>query len=136
MLVRPRNAKVRKFFLFLLLGVLVSCASNAKSSLVHVFLYQDFGPPVIANELIGMDWWQWQSHGEPVPQNYDIKVIVYQGIDLQILKKRYPVVPEKEKDFRYVSYDDAVQYLDKHIDDNVLEATTKTLKATRQRITN
>jgi len=29
--------------------------------------YNDFGPQIIAQEVISMEWWQWQDHGDSDP---------------------------------------------------------------------
>lgn len=115
-------------FIFILLS---SCATNHQTPKTYVFEYTDFGPQAIAHELLGMQWWQWQPHGDSRPAKCDIKVIVYRDIDLDSVEQRYPVVEESLKDYRYVKYDDAITYLNKHIDKNVIEQVTQKLKATR-----
>lgn len=79
-----------------------------------------------------MEWWQWQEHGDSRPQEYDIKVVVYTQMTEQQLESRFPVVPEKNQDFRYLKYEDAMAYLDKHIEENVMEPVTQTLSSTRR----
>lgn len=96
--------------------------------------YEDFGPQAIANEVIGSEWWQWQSHGDSRPAEYDIKVIVYRYVDFDNVKKQYPVDPEQKKDFRYLEYKNALSYLDEKINENVIEQVTKTLQETREKI--
>src|SRR5262245_14339203 len=80
-----------------------------------VFPYDSFGPPSAAFELIGMDWWQWETHGDSHPREYPIKVVVYWNQTLGQTKKKYPVIREKEQDFRYVEYSAAVAHLEKSI---------------------
>jgi len=99
-----------------------------------VLEYKDFGPPVIANNLIGMDWWQWQRHGDSRPSTYDIKVVVYKNTSLEYVKKNYPVVPKEEKDYRYVQYSEAIKYLDEHININLIVIVTSRLKNTKIKI--
>jgi len=79
----------------------------------HVLPYSAFGPQVIAHELIGMEWWQWDNHGDSRPREYPIKVVVYWDQTLEETQKRFPVEREKEKDFRYVEYAPAVKHMEK-----------------------
>ena len=73
--------------------------------------YESFGPQVLAHELIGMAWWQWDSHGDSRPKKYPIQVVVYWGQALEQTEQRYPSQREKEKDFRYVERGEAIEYL-------------------------
>ena len=79
----------------------------------HVVLkYEDFGTPVWSSELLGRAWWQWYPTYEDREAKFDIKVVVYtQNEDLEKIKKQYPVIEEKNQDYRYVTYADAIQYL-------------------------
>lgn len=115
------------------MSALSACSSVVQTERYLVFKYSDFGPPVIATELLGVDWWQWQSHGDSRPKDYDIKVIVYDG-DLSEVKSRYPVSPDEGKDFRYIDISSALKYLDDNIRENILESVTKSLIYTRLRI--
>lgn len=115
------------------LAVLVACASQVKQNTV-VLNYSDFGPQVIANEMIGMEWWQWQSHGESRPTVYDVKIVVFQNIPLKEVKKLYPVNPDMEKDYRYLKYEKALGFLNAKIDDNVMETVTSVLETTRTKL--
>lgn len=117
----------------ILVFLMVACSSDTKEKTV-VFSYVDFGPQVIASEVIGMEWWQWQSHGESRPTQYDIKIVVYRDMPLSHVKKKYPVVSKEKKDYRYIRYDAALIYLDKKIDENVIEDVTSILKETRKKI--
>jgi len=115
--------------LIFVLLTMISCVSIPNTPNTYVLNYEDFGPPVIANELIGMDWWQWQNHGDSRPKVYDIKVVVYKKITLTKAKEIYPIDPANNKDYRYIEYVDAIKYLDEHIAENVFEiVTTKLLK--------
>ena len=89
---------------------------------------------MIAHELIGMEWWQWQSHGDARPKDYPIKVVIYRGLTLAKVKTTYPVVPEKRIDYRYVAYQYSVTYLNKNIADNIMPEVTEQLKQTRRKI--
>lgn len=123
-----------KQYLIAALFCLTACASTQANSSITVLNYDDFGPQVIAHELIGMDWWQWQSHGDSRPRKYDIKVIVYRNVSLDTIKEKYPVIPEKQQDYRYLEYNKAIEYLDKHIEENAFPALTQKLKSTRKKL--
>ena len=115
---------------------LTSCAAlgNGRQK-VLVLAYQDFGPQVIAREVLGMEWWQWQEHGDSDPAvRDDIKVAVYKKIPLAEVKNKYPVEPEQKKDVRYLEYQNALNFLDEKITENLMEDVTDTLKKTRGKI--
>lgn len=99
-----------------------------------VFDYEDFGPQVVASEIVGVEWWQWQTHGDSKPIECDVKVVVYRGIALKAVQEKYPLDSEQNKDYRYLEYEDALAYLDRKIDENVIDAVTDRLKGTRQNI--
>jgi hypothetical protein len=121
-------------FRLLLLTFLCSCANVSVEENTSVLKYEEFGPPALANNLIGMDWWQWQSHGDSRPKKYDINVVVYKDVDLKKVKHKYPVSPKDLQDFRYVEYRKAIDYLDNAINENVIEELTQTLMNTKQKI--
>ena len=104
------------FFLALLLFV-AGCAKGGDAHTL-VLAYDDFGPMSMSWELIGLDVWQWENSDDGDPNSkYPIKVVVYKDIPLETVQRTYPVVPEKEQDYRYVRYSDALIYLDLHIAD-------------------
>ncbi len=113
--------------------LLAACANQVKQNTV-VLNYSDFGPQVIAGEVIGMEWWQWLSHGEPRPAVYDIKIVVFQDIPLKEIKRLYPIKPDMQKDYRYLKYEKALDFLNSKIDDNVMEKVTSILEATRTKL--
>ena len=124
----------RLIFLFLF-TLLTSCAVHSRQEVV-LLDYNDFGPQIIAQEVIGMEWWQWQEHGDSDPTVvYPVKVVVYRDIPLTEVQQRYPVEPEQRKDFRYLEYRNALRFLDEKITENMLEDVTEQLKATRKKIT-
>jgi hypothetical protein len=83
---------------------------------IIVLPYSNFGPQVLAHELVGYEWYQWNSHGASDPHTkYDVKVIVYKNIPLKEVQKLYPVNKDKKKDYRYVEYNDALKYFNRHI---------------------
>lgn len=97
--------------------------------------YRAFGPQAMAYEIIGNEWWQWQESGGDRPaQDFDIKVIVYRGATVEELTERFPLIPEKFIDSRYLKYQDAMTYLDKHIAENAIPELTQRLGATRAKL--
>ncbi len=90
---------------FLTLGVSTSRASDV------VLPYSAFGPQVAAYELIGMEWWQWESHGDGTGIAPPIKVVVFWDQSLEETAKRHPVNQEKLQDFRYVEYSKAIEHM-------------------------
>jgi hypothetical protein len=74
--------------------LIAGCAHSEVKSML-VLDYDDFGPQAAAYELLGMQWWQWQAHGESRPNKCDIKVVVYEGVSLGSVKQQYPVVKEE-----------------------------------------
>lgn len=79
-----------------------------------IFSYEDFGPQVMSYELIGMAWNQWKSEGHELPDDVDVKVVVYRGVELEEVRKQFPVVKGKS-DYRYLEYARAVQFLQEQI---------------------
>lgn len=78
--------------------------------------YSYFGPQAMAYNLIGYQWYQWDNHGYPDPRKrYDIKVIVYKGIYLSKLMQLFPVDKVLLKDYRYLNYQKALNYLENQI---------------------
>lgn len=85
----------------------------------------------MAHPLIGMQWWQWQGHGGSDPgAQYNIKVVVHQAALTQQIKSEFPVVPAKQLDYRYVTFENAYAYLNQHIDEDLLPTLTDKLKET------
>ena len=113
----------------------IACTNQVKQNSVMLD-YSDFGPQVIASEIIGMEWWQWQSHGESRPMEDIIKVVVYRDISLEKVKALYPVNPEKRKDYRYLEYKKAFDFLEEKIQENVIEKVTNKLKVTKTKLAN
>ena len=119
---------------FFCLTLLVASCSNTEPKKIAIFNYNDFGPQVIANEVIGQEWWQWQPHGDSRPRNYDIKVIVYRNATLAEVKKLYSVKPQDFLDYRYLEYDKALSYLEEKIEENIIDQVTNKLKKTKKQI--
>lgn len=68
----------------------------------------------MAYELIGYDWNEWKPYGDDSPNDVDIKVVVYRGVELGELRKQFPVVKGKS-DYRYLEYAPAIQFLQEQI---------------------
>lgn len=80
-----------------------------------VLSYEDFGPQVVAHELLGPEWYQWDSHGyESDDFEYNINVVVFDGVSEEAVSARYKTVVG-EVDYRYVSKPNAVRYLKRKI---------------------
>lgn len=123
-----------RFVALLLFALLTSCSVHSQQEVV-LLDYNDFGPQIIARKIIGMEWWQWQDHGDSDPAAaYSVNVAVYRDIPLAEVEQKYPVEPEQRKDFRYLEYQHALRFLDEKIAENIQENVTKQLKATRKKI--
>ncbi len=111
-------------FLFVFLLQLAACVNTkvqdttlvtADSPTIFIAKYKDFGPPQLSAPLLGNQWWQWPDPENHKPVAYDVKVVVYRNISIDIVKTSFPVIPEKKQDYRYVAYEDAVVYFDETI---------------------
>ena len=88
------------------------------SSKALILSYDDLGPQVLAHDLIGFQWWQWDNHGNSNPKTkYDIRVIIFKGISLETVKNQYPINQNRKVDFRYISYNESIKYLDRIINE-------------------
>ena len=106
--------------------ILVLAAAPLRAGEV-VLPYSAFGPQAAAYELIGMEWWQWESHGDSRPRDCPIKVVVYWDQTKEETAKRHPVDQSKQQDFRYIEYSKAIEHLEHTIQDFTeakLDATT------------
>lgn len=121
---------LKTIFIFALLQ-LAACANTkeqdttkevtANSPTIFVAKYKDFGPPQLSSPLLGNQWWQWPDPENHKPVTYDVKVVVYRDVSLDVVKASFPVIPEKKQDYRYVAYEDAVTYFDNTIEQLLLE---------------
>jgi hypothetical protein len=97
-------------------GKLVKLRPSIRGRQTMVLHYGRFGPQVLAHELIGFEWYQWNLTGHHDPRHIDdIWVVVYRNMGFEEVKRLYPVVKDLRQDYRYVRYDKALQYLDGHI---------------------
>lgn len=90
---------------FLLLGLQTIRAGEA------ILPYSAFGPQAAAYELVGMEWWQWDPHGDSRPRDYPIKIVVFWDQTRDDTAKRHPVDRDNLQDFRYVEYSKAVTHM-------------------------
>ncbi|WLQ15957.1 hypothetical protein O5O45_08525 [Hahella aquimaris] len=117
MLNNPIRCK-NKIILLIIGGILLlnACATSTSTKQRYLDMtYQDFGPPSLATDLLGSEWWQWQSHGDPRPRHYDVHVIVYRNMTENDIRKHFPIDAATEKDYRYLPYSTAMTYLDTNI---------------------
>lgn len=119
-----------------LVGLVAAPRADAEEGATTVVLdYHAFGPQAAAWQLLGHEWWQWQAHGDSRPgTSYDVKVVVYRGIDRDAVAAAYPVVSAEQKDYRYVTFDAALAYLDREIAKDVLPELTEELRELRRRL--
>ncbi|HSP62367.1 MAG TPA: hypothetical protein VLQ90_05225 [Pyrinomonadaceae bacterium] len=69
----------------------------------------------MSGELVGEPWNQWQAGPSDLAEdNVDINVVIYRGLDLAEVKRRYPVVRGKS-DYRYAEYARAIEFFEKSI---------------------
>src|SRR5215813_5148150 len=82
-----------------------------------VMKYADFGAPSSAEELVGPESFQGRGvEAEALNTSDDIRVVVYRNVDLAIVKRTYPDLDGKYV-YRYVEYNQAMDYLDKQIEE-------------------
>jgi len=72
------------------------------------------------SEVLGPYVWQWSDASNDEPSSFDgdndIKVIIYRATNtasFKVAKDLYAVDEAKQLDFRFVSYDDIIAYLNK-----------------------
>jgi hypothetical protein len=93
-----------------------------------VFSLDDFGPPSLQEGLVGNAWWAWEGGGSFAPTDtFDIRVVVYQGRSAQDLVKAYPTI-EGKSDYRFLSRERALQYLDSALAELALPEDQSDLK--------
>jgi len=126
-------------------SIITACFLTLGASAVHagetILPYSAFGPQAAAYELIGMEWWQWDTHGDGTDPDYPIKVVVFWDQTREETTKRHPVDEAKLQDFRYVEYTKAVEYMENTIHDfkeagmdaSSLERTLANLKETKKK---
>jgi hypothetical protein len=140
-------SRTRTVFVELLCGLAVALAGCASPDTDKIVFLEcsDFGPQALAYQLIGFEWYQWDSQGYEDPNyRYNIRIVVYddpRGLDR--IKTQYPTVNGKT-DYRYVARSEAIAHLKRDIADcekelkedpqSGLDGVLKTLKATLDRL--
>jgi len=124
-------------------------APSVSTAQALVLAYDDFGPQVMAHPLVGMEWWQWEAHGDSDPATtYPVRVVVHRGLGAAELAARFPVDPVKKLDHRYVTVERALAWLGENIAELEKDAASakdaedralangllRTLRGTRDRI--
>ena len=104
-------AKPALLILALSLVLLTAAAPSRRGPDAVVLDYADFGPQVMAHELLGMELYQWESESPDPHATFDIRVVVHNGLSPKSLAARYPVVKGK-RDHRYLLRAKALAYLD------------------------
>lgn len=110
-----------------------------------VLSYDDFGSSVDAYRLLGRETWSWPGCVCFEPDDeFNVRVVVYRGRSLASVTRAYPAI-ENVQDYRHVTYDDAMTYLDDKLaelrdpadsdDVEYRSRRSKTFAATRARIT-
>ncbi len=124
-----------KPILLMLCIAISSCATGTINSKHHysLFEYEDFGPQAMAYELIGMQVLQWQDFVSGPGEEFDIRVVVFEG-DRDLFQKKFKTIPAQQLDYRLVSYPDAVQYLNHQIEKNIMPVVTERLERTKARL--
>lgn len=124
----PYRTGMRWCNVIALLVLILGCAHRSPPSLA--LPYAAFGPQGAAHEVIGFEWYQWQSHGDSRPSGRDdVRVVVYDGLSLNRVQREYPVFEGKRQDYRYLSLRQALKYIDGLTND------LPSLVDTRERIT-
>lgn len=100
-----------------------------------VLAYDDFGPQVLAGQLLGPEWWSWEAGGSWEPDDaFDVRVVVFRGRTRAQVATRYPTVKDRS-DYRLVPLRDALRFLDEALADPDVPATLRDrLRRTRTRI--
>lgn len=82
-----------------------------------VLQYDDFGPPSLSHELLGPEWWQWERGGSwEIDDSFDVRIVVFRNKSREEVEKYYPT-KKNTSDYRYVSYEDAIRFLDHALHD-------------------
>lgn len=100
----------------IVVGLMILGASISRAGEV-ILPYAAFGPQVAAYKLVGMEWWQWESHGDGADREYPIKVVVYWNQTREEASQRHPVNRDRFEDFRYVGYSKAIDHMTSLIED-------------------
>ncbi len=110
-----------KYIVCVFVGIIFfmgGCSSNnSNQSQILILPYSAFGPYTMSGSLLGVEWFQWQPHGDSRPRKYDVNIVVYRNISLDEVKRKYPISEKKKIDYRYVTYSDSISYFNENIID-------------------
>lgn len=112
-------------FILLFSSGCITAPAETKSDYL-VLKYEEFGPQAMAHEIIGMEWWQWNNYAPDQNKKYDINVVVYRNMEESDVALLFPIDKTKNIDYRYLTYYIAKQFLNKHIDKNIILTNGKT----------
>ncbi len=80
--------------------------------------FDAFGPAAMSFALLGQAWWQWDSEGHGFDSAQDtVWVVVHNDVDPASLRSRFPVREDAKCDHRYLTLDEARDYLSAHIEE-------------------
>jgi hypothetical protein len=129
---------MKKLLFFVILPLLLMSCNTTTTNIVIPL--KEFGPSSYSEDLLGYAFWQWNNHGDSRPREYDINIVVYRNTTLEKVSKQYPVIEAKEQDYRYISYDEIMPYLNQTIKEfsaikeNVFPLYTEQLTETKKKI--
>ena len=124
---------MKKWVCVLLILVSSGCASRLSKSTI-VLEYSDFGPQAMAYRVIGRKSMPWAPDTPIAPGEDKINVVVYRGIAKSRVEGAFLPDRDDHIDYRYVSYSDALSYLDAQIAQNILRKVTVKLENTKNLI--
>ena len=106
----PRIDRKITFSVLIVLSVVLCFSGCSDRRQVVVLSYSDFGPQVVAVDLLGPEWNPWDAHGDQLDPDVPIVVVVFDGISLEEARRQYPTV-EGQSDFRWIPKRQAVEWL-------------------------
>lgn len=124
---------MRSCFAVVLLVLCGGCASRVEKS-TAVFEYADFGPRVMAYNLLGPKNLQWEPEVPIMIGQGKVYVVIYRGLPVEAVERHYPQDRSRNIDYRYIQYGEALNYLDAKIERNLLRRVTERLRRTRDKL--
>ncbi len=122
-----------KVALLVLWVLLTACASHMSKHSI-ILEYDDFGPQAMAYKIIGKKRMPWAPEIPVMIGDDHIYVVVYKSVDREDLNETFKPDRDHNIDYRFVSYNDAITYLDTQIAQNILRKVTAKLEVTRSKI--
>jgi hypothetical protein len=94
----------RIFWILCLNTTLLAGCSHRPPAKSLVLDYDDLGPHAATHSYIGDAWYQWNNHGSSRPNDRDaVFVVIYEGMGLSEVKRRYTVDERRNLDCRYLT---------------------------------